>query len=73
MCPWCKEKTCPHFAGWTEDGRTLEPLASAMPDKDRVIRSDDRCVNTGVSCRVYRPVEFPILNEAGIKAIQEAD
>jgi hypothetical protein len=55
-CPFCgSDDYCPHFLGWTEDGRTFS-RPRPFPEKEE-IRATDRIVKTGVSARVYRPLK----------------
>lgn len=52
LCPLCRAEECPHFIGWTSDGRTIECRDGKGVYEP--LRPDDVTINTGVSTRVYR-------------------
>lgn len=60
LCPFCGEKDCRHFIGWTDDGRTIELRKETVgsPHRFQKLLDTDRTVNTGVSTRVYRDWVF---------------
>ena len=54
-CPFCNaDQYCPHFLGWTTDGKTVDEPRRSWDEK-QPIQPGDRIVTTGVSARVYRP------------------
>jgi len=59
QCPFCPadaQVPCPHFLGWTDDGRHVTERPRGKRDlAAEPIRETDRIVMTGVSARVYRP------------------
>lgn len=57
-CPFCgadldRNNPCPHFVGWTSDGREIDVADPDGPHGARVLPSD-HLVKTGFSVRVYR-------------------
>lgn len=52
-CPLCGGQDCPHWVGWTEDGRHV--ITPAPSPERQVVRDGDLTVQTGASVRVYRP------------------
>jgi hypothetical protein len=65
FCPLCgKAGPCPHWIGWTEDGKTVELLAmvSALPVVQRGDWMTNWTKSGPVAARVYRPV---VANGAG--------
>lgn len=65
ICPFCEKPctnsdACPHFIGWTEDGKAIQPrknIHSPMVNDGNILPTDV-ILNTGVSARVFRDVMF---------------
>jgi hypothetical protein len=59
-CPFCgSHGHCPHWIGWTEDGKTVEPRAMILGQHATMaalgsVLETDRIVKTGTTARVYR-------------------